>query len=215
MKWHPSSNVCRSVLLAAACVCSIALARTVLPQFLVGHDHVVALWIQRTTAAAAMDLPWRSGLRPWRWATNPRRQTDVLSGVTVSRTVSLYPAAGNFTILVDDDNDNSYPPSSYCSQRDDYGDNDCHWDWNASVAATVSVLFDRPIQADDYLEGHVKVCTQHATQRVSIPYNVAVKLECQLAHGPSCTIIMITRLTDSFPIIFDVRSVVPTTAIAT
>ena len=75
-------------------------------------------------------------------------KNDVLPGVSVSRSFAIFPESAKVVLDVDGEN---------CQKRDKYGDNYCHWDWDAKIGATVHSVLDQPIQQDDYVEGHVKV----------------------------------------------------------
>lgn len=100
-------------------------------------------WVTSTSSSTALRLTSKNPNAP--------DKDDILPGVTVTRTMIHFPKHGNLTLDVDND-------AIICSHRDVYGDNDCHWNWNATLGGTITALFDQPIQHGDYIEGHVKVC---------------------------------------------------------
>ena len=76
------------------------------------------------------------------------QKTDVLPGVTVSRSITIVPQTAQIVLDVD-----GHP----CEKRDVYGDNVCHWDWNATLGANIHSVINQPIQHGDYIQGDVKV----------------------------------------------------------
>jgi hypothetical protein len=72
------------------------------------------------------------------------------TGVSFTRTISMFPDDAYFRLGFAD-------AAVACEQSDHFGDNACHWDWNSTVAATLSVVLDEAIEQEDYMEGNVKV----------------------------------------------------------
>jgi hypothetical protein len=44
-----------------------------------------------------------------------------------------------------------------CQERDDYGDNQCHYDWGETARANVSLSWPHQIEGGDFLSGHLKM----------------------------------------------------------
>lgn len=82
---------------------------------------------------------------------------DIPPGVSVSRSVAILPATAKLVVNVEGNNN--------CQERDEHGDNVCHWDWNDSILTSIHSVLEQPIQHDDYVEGHVKVKKIQLVQR--------------------------------------------------
>lgn len=68
------------------------------------------------------------------------------SGLSFTRTISDIP--GSFDLQFD---------GNHCQLQDDYGDNECHFDWGEDITGRYKVQIDEDIVEGDVLEGHFKV----------------------------------------------------------
>lgn len=92
-------------------------------------------------------------------------KNDILPGVSVSRSFTIFPDSAKVVLDVDGEN---------CQERDTYGDNVCHWDWDAKIGAAVHSVLDQPIRQDDFVEGHVKVRKTKNQRTESVCASLAV-----------------------------------------
>lgn len=79
----------------------------------------------------------------------------VEKGVTFTRTITQFPDDAAFSMNLDDHNDNDQ--QHVCQQRDEYGDNECHFDWGQLVTGNFTVKFSDQIEQGDFIVGDVKV----------------------------------------------------------
>jgi len=82
---------------------------------------------------------------------------EILKGVTFSRTFTHFPNNASFDMYMD---------GHHCQERDEFGDNQCHFEWGEDASGNYTMEFVDDIQAGDFVTGSLKVCMNSKTQSV-------------------------------------------------
>ena len=77
------------------------------------------------------------------------RFPEILKGVTFRRTITRFPHEASFVMNMN---------GHYCQERDEYGDNQCHYEWGQDAAGNYTVQLPDDIEAGDFVTGSLKVC---------------------------------------------------------
>ena len=87
----------------------------------------------------------------------------VEDGVSVSFDIDMDSAS--FVLNVD---------GNHCLERNQWGDNNCHWNWGEVVTGDYSVVTHDTIVGGDTMEGHLTVRIQRSVYCVFIDLSVCV-----------------------------------------
>ena len=72
-------------------------------------------------------------------------------GVDFSWQIGLLPSLSSFVLRFD---------GNHCSNHNDNGDNNCHYNWGESVTGSYELVVAEPIDVGDQMTGHLKVTKQ-------------------------------------------------------
>ena len=77
-------------------------------------------------------------------------------GVDFSWQIGLLPSLSSFVLRFD---------GNHCSNHNDNGDNNCHYNWGESVTGSYELVVAEPIDVGDQMTGHLKVTKQKKKER--------------------------------------------------
>lgn len=67
-------------------------------------------------------------------------RNSISSGVTFSREISIVPEGSSFDLVFGD---------NHCTSQDQFGDNECHFDWGETVRGNYKLLLTEELDAGD------------------------------------------------------------------